>query len=172
MQPTTFLLKFLIPALISFYTLKADKPNGSNINFADFAGKKVLIVNTAINTPDTVQYRKLEQLYQLHKDSLVIIVLPSNDFGNAPGTSNSIKNFILTNYNANYIIAAKTNVKGANKSQLYKWLSNITKNGMMQTEVREDFCKYLINKEGILIGVFGKTEDPMGGRVRGAVEGN
>ncbi len=170
MNTTTLLLKFLIPTLVSFYTLKADKPNGGVINFSAFAGKKVLLVNTATNTPDTVQYRKLEQLYQLHKDSLVIIVFPSNDFGNTPGNSIATRNFINTNYNVHYIIADKTNVKGPNKCEVYKWLHNFLKNGTMQVKVKEDFCKYLINKQGVLIGAFSKTEDPMGTNIRGAVE--
>ena len=164
------LIKCFITSLISFYTLKIERPNGSLINFANFAGKKVLIVNTAVNTPDTVQYRKLEQLYQIHKDSLVIIVIPSNDFGNAPGTNISIRNFIQTNYNINYIISSKTKVKGQNKSPLYKWLCDITKNGMMQNAVKQDFCKFLINKEGILIGCFNKSEDPLGPAIRGGIE--
>jgi glutathione peroxidase len=172
MQQTLALLKFLIPFTISFYTLSTNKMGGGDIDFALFAGKKVLIVNTAINTADTVQYRKLEQLHQLYKDSLVIIAIPSNDFGNAPMSNAAIKTFVNTRYNNHYILAAKSNVKAPDKSALYKWLTRITKNGMMNSDVKKDFYKYLINKDGILVGVFDNTEDPMGTRIREAVEGS
>ena len=170
MQSIAFLLKFLIPLGISFYSLSATRSNGNALPFAAFAGKKVLIVNTAINSADTVQYRKLEQLYQIHKDSLVIIVFPSNDFGNTPGSNAAIRNFIINNYNAHYIIGAKSNVKGNGKHDVYKWLNNIVKNGMMDSRVKTDFHKYLINKQGRLIGSFSKTEDPMGINIRNAIE--
>jgi glutathione peroxidase len=170
MQHILMLFKYFIPTLVSFYSLSASNNDGSTINFNAFAGKKVLIVNTAINTADTVQYRKLEQLHQLYKDSLVIIVMPTNDFGNAPQSNAVIKNFIVNNYNAHYLIAAKTKAKGPNKNDVYKWLYNIAKNGMMNSRVKKDFCKYLINKNGVLVGVFDETEDAMGVRVRAAVE--
>jgi glutathione peroxidase len=170
MQSILFLFKFLAPLTISFYTLKTAKIGPGEINFAQFAGKKVLIVNTAINTPDTVQYRKLEQLHQLYKDSLVIIAIPSNDFGNAPMTNAAIKTFVNSRYNNSYILAAKTKVKAPNKSELYKWLTRITKNGMMNSDVKTDFCKYLVNKEGVLVAAFDNSEDPMGSGIRGAIE--
>lgn len=170
MQQTILTLKLLIPFVISFYSLSTNKMGGGNINFTSFAGKKVLIVNTAINTADTVQYAKLELLQQLYKDSLVIIAIPSNDFGNAPMSNAAIKTFVNTRYNNHYILAAKTNVKAPNKSPLYKWLTRIIKNGMMNSDVKKDFYKYLINKDGILTGVFDNTEDPMGATIRAAVE--
>ncbi len=170
MQQTLFLVQFFLAFNPSFYSLSTSKMGGGDISFAPFAGKKVLIVNTAINTADTVQYRKLEQLHQLYKDSLVIIAIPSNDFGNAPMSNAAIKTFVFNNYNYHYLLAAKTNVKAPSKSDLYKWLTRVTKNGMMNSEVKKDFYKYLISKDGTLIGVFDNTEDPMGARIRGAVE--
>jgi glutathione peroxidase len=170
MQSTYILVKY-IATLISFYTLST--PNlvsNSNINFNAFAGKKVLIVNTAINSPDTIQYRKLEQLYQKYKDSLVIIAFPSNDFGHTPMSDSAIKNFIQTEYNVHYLLAAKTNVKGTSMSPIYSWLADIAKNGAMNSTVNYDFYKYLIDKNGNLVGIFSTTEDPMGTTIRAAVE--
>jgi glutathione peroxidase len=170
MQSFSLLIKCILAYAISFYSLSAKKINGNNMPFAAFAGKKVLIVNTAINTADTVQYRKLEQLYQLYKDSLIIIAFPSNDFGNTPINNAAIKNFINTKYNVNYLLGEKISVKGPNKSDVYKWLINATKNGMMDSRVKKDFYKYLINKNGILVGSFDNTEDPMGANIRNAIE--
>jgi glutathione peroxidase len=166
----SLIIKILIPFAISFYTLSTDKIGGGTINFSAFAGKKVLVVNTSINSADTVQYKKLEQLYQKYKDSLVIIAIPSNDFGNTPMGNAAIKNFVNTQYNIHYILAAKTNIKGTNKSALYKWLNNINKNGMMNSKVAGDFYKFLINEQGILVGSFDNTEDPMGTTITNAIE--
>jgi glutathione peroxidase len=165
------LIKYTL-LLLSFYTLTAPKNGGASINFNAFAGKKVLIVNTAINTADTVQYRKLEQLYQKHKDSLVIIACPSNDFGHTPMSDSAIKTFIQTKYNIHYLLAAKIAVKGTTISPVYSWLADITKNGTMNSTVNNDFYKYLIDKNGNLVGIFGRTEDPMGATMQAAVEGS
>lgn len=171
MQSIAILIKALIVYIISFYSLSTKKLDSNiNINFSAFVGKKVLIVNTAINTADTVQYKKLEQLYQKYKDSLVVIAIPSNNYGNTPMNESEIKTFITTKYNVHYILASKTKVRGKNISPIYSWLTTIASNGMMNSRVGNDFYKYLIDKNGKLIGVFDRTEDPMGANMMNAVE--
>jgi glutathione peroxidase len=170
MQSISIIAKFILAYLISFYTLSTPKNNGGNINFNNFAGKKVLIVNTAINSPDTMQYRRLEQLHLLYKDSLVVIALPTNDFNNTPMSDSSIKVFLNTKYNIHYRLGAKVSVKGANISPVYEWLTNQIKNGQMNGSIQGDFYKYLIDKNGNIVGVFDTKEDPMGANIRNAVE--
>jgi glutathione peroxidase len=171
MQSISILSKFVAFYLISFYSLSVKKIDSNNtIAFSSFVGKKVLVVNAAINTADTIQYRKLEQLHQKYKDSLVIIVFPSNTFGNTAMNDNAIKNFIISNYDAHYLIATKTKVRGNNISPVYSWLATMAKNGMMDSQIRNDFNKYLIDKNGKLVGFFGRSEDPMGINIKNAIE--
>lgn len=169
MQSISLLLKLLAAQLISFYSLSLNDTNGQPVAFSAFHGKKVLIVNTGINTADSVQYGKLEQLYQKYKDSLVIIAVPSNDFGHAPVSNDSIRNFVYSRYNIHYILAARVSVKGASISPLYSWLANQSQNGSISGEVRTDFYKYLIDTNGEPVGIFKGTVDPMSDEVQDAL---
>lgn len=164
------LLKVVVLQLISFYTLIINDINGNITSFASFSGKKILIVNTCTATADTSQYAGLEQLHQKYKDSLIIIAVPSNSFGNTPQSDVAIKNFVLNRYNIHYLLASKSSVKGGDISPLYSWLTDSTKNGMIKDTVRKDFYKFLINKEGLLIGAFSNKVLPMSPTIQNAVQ--
>ncbi len=171
MQSIHSFVQYLLAMLVSFYSLSTTKlASNDNIAFTNFSGKKVLLVNTAINTADTIQFAKLEQLYQIYKDSLEIVAFPSNSFGNNPMGDSATKTFIQSHYNTHFMLAKNTVVKGTGIGTVYSWLADITKNGMMNSVVQNDFTKYLIDKNGNLIGTFGKTEDPMGTNIRNAIE--
>ena len=170
MQTITTLITFFIATLISFYSLSIKDTNGNTIAFSSFSNKKILIVNTCINCADTVQYRKLEQLYQKYKDSLVVIAVPSNSFGKTPMSNTAIRNFIQQKYNIHYILAEKMSVKGNEISPLYNWFADSTKNGIMKGKVNNDFYKFLIDKDGNLLGEFGRTTDLMGNNIKAAIE--
>ena len=172
MQAISILIKLIAVQLISFYSLSLNDTNGQAIPFSSFQGKKVLIVNTGINTADSVQYGRLEQLYQKYKDSLVIIAVPSDDFGHAPVSNDSIRNFVYSRYNIHYILATKVSVKGTSISSLYNWLVNQSQNGSMSIGVKSDFYKYLINNYGLPVGIFSKSVDPMSNEVQDAILGN
>lgn len=144
---------------------------GSSINFSDFRGKKILIVNTSSNSSFTAQYGRLEQLYQQYKDSLVIIAIPSNDFSHEPGSEPSIQTFVQNAYSIHYLLAGKTGVSGAGQSDLYKWLTTRDENGAMSSTVLYDFQKYLIGSDGHLIGYFTGAMDPMDATIRNAIQG-
>lgn len=163
------LFPILIYQVVSIYSISVNDNTGNTINFAAFTGKKILLVNTASNSTNAGQYAQLEQLYQLHKDSLVIIAFPSNDFGNEPGSNDSIANWVRANYNIHYLLAEKIIVSGSEKSYLYNWLSDINANGMMNSSVSHDFYKYLINGEGKLIGIFNEEVSPLDDKVQDAI---
>ena len=85
--------------MTSIHTFKVEALDGTTINFADFKGKKILIVNTASECGYTPQYKELEALYQKFKDKLVIVGFPANNFGGQePGTNTEIKEFCQQNY--------------------------------------------------------------------------
>ena len=145
---------------------------GTAINFSDYRGKKILIVNTSSNSNFTPQYARLEQLYQRYKDSLVIIAFPSNDFNHEPGSEQSILSFVQNTYSIHYLLAGKTGVTGAGQSDLYKWLTTRDANGSMSSIVQYDFQKYLIGSDGHLMGYFTGAMDPMDATIQNAVQGH
>lgn len=168
------LLLFLLPFIgfSDIYSFSISGINaGATINFSDFQGKKILIVNTCSDSAYSPQYGRLEQLYQQYKDSLVIVAIPSNDFGHEPGSEADIQNFVQSNYSIHYLLAGKMSVTGAEQSALYQWLTTGTQNGSMSSTVQYDFQKYLIGTDGHLIGYFTGAMDPMDSTIQNAIQG-
>src|SRR6185436_17479636 len=105
----------------SIYDFKVAGLDGSDINFADFKGKKILIVNTASKCGNTPQYKELEELYEKNKEKLVIVGFPANNFGGQePGSNLEIKEFCTKNYGVTFPMASKISVKGEDMAPLYK----------------------------------------------------
>jgi glutathione peroxidase len=135
---------------------------GKEINFTDFKGKKILIVNVASKCGFTPQYAELEQLYQSHKDNLVIIGFPANNFlFQEPGSNDTIARFCEINYGVTFPIAEKISVKGFSKHPIYEWLTNIKYNGYKNSTVKWNFQKYLIDENGKLIAIFDPKTNPL-----------
>ena len=109
----------------SIYDFKVESLNGGTIDFADFKGKKILIVNTASKCGNTPQYEDLETLYEKYKDKLVIVGFPANNFlAQEPGSNEDIKEFCKKNYGVTFPMAEKISVKGEDIAPIYKWLCN------------------------------------------------
>ena len=161
----------VIPA-VSFYTLSAKDINGNVFNFGDLKGKKVLIVNTASNCGFTAQYEALEQLSHQFGNKLVIIGFPANDFKEQEAADNAqISNFCKKNYGVTFPLMEKSKViKGSHQNEVYQWLSDMTLNGWCHQEPAWNFCKYLINEEGVLTHYFPMTIDPLAPEVIHAIE--
>ena len=145
----------------SIYDFQVTDIDGNTINFSDFQGKNILIVNTASQSSYVNQYAELEQLYQSYKDSLVIIAIPSNSFGNETGNDSTIKSFVTVNYSIHYWLGSKMEVNGDSISPLYQWLTKRTLNNVMDNPADSDFFKYFIDKQGNLRGVFGTNISPL-----------
>lgn len=153
-----FMFSFLFPQrkesveqqpLPKIYQFKVASIDGGIIDFAQFKGKKILIVNTASECGYTPQYEGLEKLYQQYRDQLVIIGFPSNDFfRQEPGTNSEIQQFCTSKYNVTFPMAAKIEVKGNAMAPIYKWLTEKSLNGVENSKVKWNFNKYLINEEG------------------------
>lgn len=147
---------------VSFYTLSFPSISGEDIDFSTLKGKNVLIVNTASKCGFTPQFADLEKLSQEYKDNLVVIGFPSNDFGSQdPGSNDEIQEFCQLNYGVTFLMMEKSPVKGENKNVVYQWLTNKSSNGWNTDEPSWNFCKYLIDKEGHLIGFFPSKVKPM-----------
>lgn len=145
----------------SIYDFKVESIDGKKINFADYKGKKILIVNTASKCGYTPQYADLEKVYARYKDRMVIVGFPANDFGaQEPGSNSDIKSFCQKNYGVTFPMAAKITVKGDNKAPIYQWLTEKKYNGFKDSDVKWNFQKYLINEKGELIGVYDSNVKP------------
>lgn len=164
---------FFLTSFISFtdiYHFSLTDADGGTINLSDFKGEKILLVNIATSSKYSNQCKSLEQLYQKYKDSLVVIAIPSNSFGNEPKTNKEIKEYLKRKFNSHFIIAGKINVSGADQSLLYKWLTHISENQRMENQINDDFWKFLIDESGNLRGTFVSSVDPMDEAIQSAVQ--
>jgi len=160
-------------AQTSFYDLKAKTIDGKDFNFADLKGKKVLIVNTASKCGYTPQYEDLEKLHQAYKDkNLVIVGFPADNFGHQePGSNDEIKDFCKKNYGVSFQMMEKISVKGDDIHPVYKWLGEKGLNGKMDSAVKWNFHKYMIDEKGNLVDLAGSKENPMGEKIVNWVNG-
>jgi glutathione peroxidase len=146
----------------TIYDFKVPSLNGGSIDFADFKGKKILIVNTASKCGFTPQYEDLETLYKKYEGKLVIVGFPANNFfSQEPGSNETIEAFCKKNYGVTFPMAAKISVKGKDIAAIYKWLCNKSENGVMDAKVSWNFNKFLLDENGKLIGHFKSKVKPM-----------
>jgi len=167
-----FLIKYLnqnkevMSVNSSIYNISINSITGAPINFSDFKGKKLLIVNTASECGFTGQYADLEKLHQTYKNKLVVIGVPCNQFGGQePGSLAEIKSFCEVNYGVTFLLTEKVDVKGENQHPLYKWLTNKELNGSKNSKVRWNFQKYLIDENGNYIDYFYSLTNPMSSKI-------
>ena len=146
----------------SLYDFKIKNLQGNEIiHFSDFKGKTLLLVNTASKCGFTPQYEQLEQLKNLHKESLVIIGFPCNQFGfQESGDAKSIENFCSINYGVTFTLTEKTKVRGPQANDLYKWLRKESKIAGFPEQPIWNFHKFLISPDGKLKGSFRSTVTP------------
>ena len=146
----------------TIHRFKVASLDGGTINFADFKGKKILIVNTASECGYTPQYKDLQELYEKYKDKLVIVGFPTNDFGGQePGSNAEIKSFCQKNYGVTFPMAAKISVKGDDTAPIYKWLTNKEANGVLDATIKWNFNKFLLDENGHMIAYFPSKVKPM-----------
>jgi glutathione peroxidase len=144
-----------------FYDFKVKTLEGQEFDFSSLKGKKVMIVNTASKCGFTPQYKELEEVYEKYKGDLEIIAFPANNFASQePGTAAEIRKFCTENYGITFPLMEKISVKGNDIAPLYKWLTSKAKNGVMDSEVKWNFQKYLIDENGKLVDVMYSKEKP------------
>jgi glutathione peroxidase len=146
-----------------FYDFKVKTLEGKSFDFASLKGKKVMVVNTASKCGNTPQYKDLEELYEKYgKDNFVIIGFPANNFGaQEPGSAAEIREFCTSNYGVTFPMMEKISVKGDDIHPVYQWLTSKSKNGVMDSEVKWNFQKYLIDEKGNLVDVIAPKEKPL-----------
>lgn len=160
-----------IPSM-SFYDLNMNAIDGTPFHFSNLKGKKILIVNTASDCGYTGQYEALEKLQQQYKEQLVVIGFPANDFkGQEKSDNQNIAAFCKKNYGVSFPLMEKSTVIKKNQQNLvHKWLSDPSLNGWCNQEPVWNFCKYVINEQGVLVNYFPMTIDPLDPMVIAAIK--
>ena len=148
------------------YDFKVKTLEGGDFDFSTLKGKKVMIVNTASKCGFTPQYKDLEEVYEKYQGDFVIIGFPANNFASQePGTATEIRKFCTDNYGVKFPMMAKISVKGNDMAPIYKWLTSKEKKGVMDSEVKWNFQKYLIDENGKLVDVIYSKDKPTSDKV-------
>jgi len=168
---------------MSIYNYSIPKPNGEELNLADLKGKVLLIVNTATGCGFTPQYETIEALYEkYHEKGLEVIDIPCNQFGHqTPGTDAEVHEFCSLHYNTKFAQMKKSDVNGANELPLYTYLkaqmgfegfgkhqlaslladmlSKEDKDWASKPDIKWNFTKFLVNRQGKVVARFEPTVD-------------
>ena len=168
---------------MGFYEQSVEDPKGNVISMSDYKGKVVLVVNTATGCGFTPQYEDLEKMYEkYHEQGLEIVDVPCNQFaGQTPGTDDEIHEFCTLKYNTQFPQMKKVDINGANAIPLYTYLKSqkgfegfgkgpkalmmsamlkkIDKDYKNNPEIKWNFTKFLVNREGEVVARFEPTHD-------------
>ena len=168
---------------MNFYDISVTRPDGSQLSMADYKGKVVLVVNTATGCGFTPHYEPLEKMYEkYHDQGLEIVDVPCNQFkGQTPGTDEEIHQFCTLKYNTQFPQMKKSDVNGENAIELFKYLKSqkgfegfghgpaaLAMGALLKTidrdyknnpEIKWNFTKFVINREGEVVARFEPTAD-------------
>lgn len=147
----------------SIYDLSVSLNTGETVPLRQFAGKKILLVNTASDCGYTDQYDELQQLYSRFQQRVMVIGFPANDFKHQEkGTDEEIAEFCRLNYGVTFPLSKKSVViKSSGQNPVFRWLTDKNLNGWNDKEPSWNFSKYLINEEGVLVNYFDPAVSPM-----------
>nr|WP_246283564.1 glutathione peroxidase [Nocardioides perillae] len=139
----------------------AATPTGEEKPLSEYAGKVVLVVNTASQCGFTPQLEGLEKVYQDYRDQgLVVLGFPCDQFGHqAPGTGAEQGEFCQRNYGVSFPIFEKVEVNGPGAHPLYQWLRS-EKSGLLGSKVKWNFTKFLVGRDGTVLKRYGSTTKP------------
>ncbi|MFZ0393424.1 MAG: glutathione peroxidase [Terracidiphilus sp.] len=156
----------------SIYHFTMQSIDGQPVSLKHFKGKVVMVVNVASRCGYTPQYKGLEALYEKYKDrGFVIVGVPANNFAQQePGTNEEIKKFCSTKYNVTFPMMSKVSVKGDDKTPLYQYLTSATEDPQFGGEIKWNFTKFLVGRDGHLVARFEPAVTPDSPQVKAAIE--
>jgi glutathione peroxidase len=168
MSIVLFVLIALIPYTPEYFTritihnFVADDKDGNEIKFKQFSGKVILIVNTATECGLVDQFFGLQELYKTYcGKGFEVIAFPSNSFSQEPRNIRDIITFCSNNYLADFTIFDKIDVKGKYQASIYKFLTEKETNPDFPGEIKWNFEKFLIGKNGEILARFDPDIDPL-----------
>jgi len=146
--------------------------DGQPAPLAAYKGKVLLLVNVASKCGFTPQYKELEAMYEKYKDQgLLVIGFPANNFlSQEPGTNEEIKTFCSLKYNVTFPMYSKISVKGDDKAPLYQFLTDKNANPATGGEIKWNFTKFLVGRDGKVAARFEPAVRPDAPEVVGAIE--
>lgn len=155
----------------SFYSFTVNSLEGAPVSLTQYEGKKIIVLNVASKCGFTPQYADWEKFYEAHKDKVVILGFPCNDFlSQEPGTATEIAEFCQKNYGVSFPMFEKVHVKGDEQAPIYHWLTDPSMNGWNNEEPSWNFCKYLINEKGELTHFFKSKITPDDPEFKAAIQ--
>jgi len=146
---------------VTVYDNEARLSTGEAKSIADYRGKVLLIVNVASNCGFTPQYQALQSLYERYNPrGLEILAFPCDQFAHQePGSDAEIRSFCETNYGVTFPLFAKIDVNGARTHPLFAFLKS-QKGGLLGSAIKWNFTKFLVNRQGDVVGRFPPTTAP------------
>ena len=153
----------------NFFDLSIKSLEGANMELSEYKNNAVLLVNVASNCGFTKQYADLQKLWETYKDKgLIVIGVPSNQFGSQePGTNEEIKKFCEVNFNVNFPMTDKVEVKGENAHPIYLWAKeNFGKSAVPKW----NFHKILINIDGEIQDTYSSLTSPTSKKITNEIE--
>ena len=158
--------------MTTLYDFSAKTIDGTDQSLRDYAGKVALVVNVASQCGLTPQYRGLEELYTTFKDrGLVVLGFPCNQFGGQePGSEGEIKTFCETKFGVTFPLFGKIDVNGANRHPLYGFLTGETTAPDASGDIKWNFAKFLIDRQGRVVARFAPTTAPVSEEIMAALE--
>lgn len=147
--------------MTSLQDFSATAIDGGQIDLAQYAGKVVLVVNTASKCGFTPQFEGLQELHEKYADQgLVVIGFPCDQFGHQdPGTDEEIGAFCQKNYGVTFQMMSKIEVNGDGAHPLYQWLRD-QKSGLIGDKIKWNFTKYLVGRDGQVVDRYAPTTKP------------
>ena len=146
---------------MSIYDFKVKDGNGEEQSMSQFAGKVLLIVNTATGCGFTPQYKGLQELYNKYqKQGFEVLDFPCNQFGHqAPGTDEEIESFCTLRYKTTFPRFAKMDVNGVNEEPLFRYLKQ-KRGGFMGDNIKWNFTKFLVARDGHIVERYAPITKP------------
>jgi glutathione peroxidase len=156
----------------SVHEFAAKTIDGTTKKLSEYRGRPLLIVNVASKCGLTPQYRGLEELHDTYAArGLSVLGFPANEFGGQePGTEDEIKDFCETNYGVEFDMFAKVKVKGAGIDPLFAFLTGQDTNPDFAGDIRWNFNKFLVSKDGRVVARFEPQVEPTSPEVKQAIE--
>ncbi|HEX8634156.1 MAG TPA: glutathione peroxidase [Pyrinomonadaceae bacterium] len=152
------------------FTLRDSK--GRDVKLEEFRGQVVMLVNVASRCGYTPQYEGLQKIYERYRaQGFTILGFPANNFGaQEPGTNEEIQEFCRINYGVTFPIFSKISVKGDDKHPLYQYLTERATNPEFAGEIKWNFNKFLIGRDGRILSRFDSADKPEDAKVTQAIE--
>jgi glutathione peroxidase len=156
----------------TIYDFEVKTIAGEPMSLADYKGKALLIVNVASRCGLTPQYDGLEKLHEKYAaQGLRVLGFPANEFGaQEPGTDKEIEQFCTTNYGVKFDMFSKVKVKGPGIDPLFDFLTGSATNPGLSGDIKWNFNKFLVDKNGHVVARFEPPVDPMSAEVTQAIE--